>query len=182
MKEERHQLLFEFAIKLRSASTPLEFAQQGELIAALEPVTDRLLKRYKAGQDKLRAAGERPDDKAAAEAQDDLRALILFKRDMGAFQRVYAFLSQIFDYANTAIEKRSIFYRRLLPLLEFGREREGIDLSKVTLTHHGLRDRGKRNLPLGDGDKPKLQPLSETGAVREKEKALRPVRWRFYGQ
>ena len=45
---------------------------------------------------------------------------------------MYGFLSQIFDYGNTAIEKRFIFYRRLLPLLEFGREREGIDLSKVS--------------------------------------------------
>jgi hypothetical protein len=42
------------------------------------------------------------------------------------------FLSQIFDYGNAAIERRYIFYKRLLPLLEFGREREGIDLSKVT--------------------------------------------------
>jgi len=48
--------------------------------------------------------------------------------------RLYAFLSQIFDYGNTAIEKRAIFYKRLLPLLEFGREREGVDLSKVVLT------------------------------------------------
>ena len=44
---------------------------------------------------------------------------------MGAFLRLYTFLSQIFDYGNTAIEKRVIFYKRLLPLLEFGREREG---------------------------------------------------------
>ena len=43
-------------------------------------------------------------------------------------------LSQIFDYGNTAIEKRAIFFRRLLPLLEFGREREGVDLSRVVLT------------------------------------------------
>ena len=39
---------------------------------------------------------------------------LLFKSDMGAFQRLYSFLSQIFDYGNTAIEKRFIFYRRLL--------------------------------------------------------------------
>ena len=63
---------------------------------------------------------------------------------MGAFQRLYTFLSQIFDYGNTAIEKRSIFYKRLLPLLEFGREREGIDLSKVVLTHHNLKNQGKQ--------------------------------------
>jgi type I restriction enzyme R subunit len=99
---------------------------------------------------------------------------VLFKHDMTVFQRMYAFLSQIFDYGNTAIEKRFIFYRRLLPLLEFGREREGIDLSKVVLTHHNLRNLGKRQVPLGDGENPKLSPLTESGggSVQEKEKAL----------
>ena len=33
-----------------------------------------------------------------------------FKSDMGAFMRLYTFLSQIFDYDSTAIEKRAIFY------------------------------------------------------------------------
>ena len=33
---------------------------------------------------------------------------------MGAFLRLYTFLSQIFDYGNTAIEKRSIFYKQVL--------------------------------------------------------------------
>ena len=75
---------------------------------------------------------------------------MLFKHDMAVFQRMYAFLSQIFDYGNTAIEKRFIFYKRLLPLLDFGREREGIDLSKVVLTHHHLKDQGKRPIPLGE--------------------------------
>ncbi len=70
---------------------------------------------------------------------------------MGAFQRLYAFLSQIFDYGNTAIEKRFIFYRRLLPLLEFGREREGIDLSKVVLTHHQSEE--PRQAEVGAGER-----------------------------
>lgn len=58
-------------------------------------------------------------------------------------------------------------------MLEFGRERDGIDLSKVILTHHSLKDQGKRQLILGEGDAPKLQPLTEAGAgsVQEKEKA-----------
>jgi type I restriction enzyme R subunit len=46
---------------------------------------------------------------ATKAAQDELNALILFKGDMGAFIRLYTFLSQIFDYGNTAIEKRAIF-------------------------------------------------------------------------
>jgi len=72
--------------------------------------------------------------------RDECDALLLFKNDIGAFQCIYSFLSQIFNYENTAIEKRFLFYRRLAPLLEFGREREGIDLSKITLTHYGLID------------------------------------------
>ena len=92
---------------------------------------------------------------------------------MAGFQRMYAFLSQIFDYGNTAIEKRFIFYKRLLPLLEFGREREGIDLSKVVLTHHSLKYEGSRTMPLSVEDAPKLSPLTESGsgAIQEKEMA-----------
>jgi len=95
---------------------------------ALEPVADRLLRRFKQAQEKLRTARATKDDKATEEASGEINALILFKADMGAFQRMYSFLSQIFDYGNTAIERRFMFYRRLIPLLELGREREGIDL------------------------------------------------------
>jgi type I restriction enzyme, R subunit len=149
-------------------------AKQSELISALEPVADRLLKRFRHAQDKLRIALSENDTKGAEQAKTELNTLVLFKADLGAFQRMYSFLSQIFDYGNTAIEKRFIFYRRLLPLLEFGREREGIDLSKVVLTHHSLKDQGKRNLGVSDGDIPKLTPLTEqgSGTIQEKEKAL----------
>jgi type I restriction enzyme R subunit len=147
-------------------------ATQGELVKALEPVRDRLMKRYKAAQESLKAAKERQDDKATTAAQDELNALILFKGDMGAFLRLYTFLSQIFDYGNTAIEKRAIFYKHLLPLLEFGREREGIDLSKVVLTHHTLKNTGKKAMPLTGGETPKLKPITEagSGSVQEKER------------
>ena len=148
-------------------------ATQGELLKALEPVVDRLLKRYRAAQLALKSAQEREHDADMKAAREELDALILFKTDMGAFQRLYTFLSQIFDYGNTAIEKRAIFYRRLVPLLEFGREREGIDLSKVVLTHHKLKNLGKRAMPLGDGETPTLEPLTEagSGAVREPTRA-----------
>ncbi|NOU95629.1 type I restriction endonuclease subunit R [Paenibacillus sp. LMG 31456] len=149
-------------------------ASQSELSAALEPVADRLLKRYKAAKNLLLIAKSKQDTKGEQEAQNEINALILFKRNLGAFLRVYAFLSQIFDYGNTAIEKRAIFFKRLLPLLEFGRERDGVDLSKVVLTHHRLKDQGKRNLVLGEGEGEKLKPLTDpgTGEVHEMEKAL----------
>jgi type I restriction enzyme R subunit len=148
-------------------------AKQSELIAALEPVQDRILKRYKAAQTALKVAQAKEDEETTKAAQDELNALILFKADMGAFIRLYTFLSQIFDYGNTAIEKRAIFYKRLLPLLEFGREREGIDLSKVVLTHHDLKNKGKHTMLLGEGETPKIDPITEagSGSVQEKEKA-----------
>lgn len=94
--------------------------------------------------------------------------------DIGSFQRIYTFLSQIFDFQNTAIEARSIFYRRLLPLLGFGREREETDLSKVKLTHRNLKSEGRQAMVLGEGDTPKLPPITDvgSGSVQEKEKTL----------
>ncbi|WP_175730662.1 type I restriction endonuclease subunit R [Burkholderia ambifaria] len=147
---------------------------QAQLQAAIAPVADRLLKRYKATQQDKAAAEAQHDGKAAQAAKDTLDALVLFKNDMGAFVRLYSFLSQIFDYGNTDIEKRFLFYKRLIPLLEFGRERDTVDLSKVTLTHHSLRNTGRQPLNLGHGEAPKLPPMDGvgSGAVQEKEKAF----------
>lgn len=149
-------------------------AKQSDLLAAITPVQDRLMKRYKAAQEALKVAKEAENEAAIESAQNELNALILFKGDMGAFIRLYTFLSQIFDYGNTDIEKRAIFYKCLLPLLEFGREREGIDLSKIVLTHHNLKNLGKRAMPLSKGETPKLEPITEagSGSVQEREKAL----------
>ena len=148
-------------------------AKQSELVAALEPVRDRVMRRYKAASAALKTARERQDAGDEEAAQNEIDALLLFRSDMGAYLRLYTFLSQIFDYGNTAIEKRAIFYKRLLPLLEFGREREGIDLSKLVLTHHHLKDLGRRKLPLDTGETSKLAPITATGSgsVHEPEKA-----------
>ncbi len=142
-------------------------------MAAITPVADRLLRSYKEAQGCLQAATAKDDEKGIKDAKDEMNAHLLFKNDMGAFLRLYSFLSQVFDYGNTAIEARSIFYRRLIPLLDFGRQREGIDVSKIVLTHHKLSNQGKRPLVLG-GEGEKLQPITETGSgsIQDKEKAL----------
>ena len=162
---------FEIDRVVEVALNPL--AKQSELFKALEPVAYRLLKRYKKAQEELKSAKTSEDSALEEKAQNEINALELFKRDIGSFQHMYTFLSQIFDYGNTAIEKRFIFYKRLLPLLEFGREREGIDLSKVVLTHHNLKSQRQSDLSLNDGESTKLQPITESGsgAVQTKEKA-----------
>jgi type I restriction enzyme R subunit len=113
-----------------------EHNSQAEVVAALTPISDRLLKRYRAADEAYMEAVARSDVKTKEAAEGEMGALTLFRSDMETFVRVYTFLSQIFDYANTDIEKRSIFYKLLLPRLKFGRERTDIDLSEVVMTHH----------------------------------------------
>lgn len=145
---------------------------QSQLLAAISPVADRLLTRFKSARAQKVAAEAQNDEKNSQAAKDAMAALLLFKNDMGAFVRLYSFLSQIFDYGNTDIEKRFLFYKLLLPLLAFGRERDTVDLSKVTLTHHTLKNIGKQALTLGQGEKPKLPPMdgAGSGSAQDKEK------------
>jgi len=66
-----------------------------------------------------------------------------------------------------------MFFKRLLPLLEFEREVPTVDLSKVVLTHYHLKNKGtsKGNLNQGGGVKlPGLAPGG--GSVQDKDKAL----------
>jgi type I restriction enzyme R subunit len=146
---------------------------QKQLDAAIAPVADRLLKRYKAAAQEKLAAEAAGDEKGAKAAKDLMDSLVLFKGDMGAYVRLYAFLSQIFDYGNTDIEKRFLFYKRLIPLLEFGRERDTVDLSKVVLTHHTLKNAGKQPMTLNADGSYKLPPLDAvgSGSVQEKQQA-----------
>jgi type I restriction enzyme R subunit len=141
-------------------------AKQGELVAALEPVVDRLTRRFATAKTRLKSAHDFGDAAGQESAKAEMDALILLKRDMGAYIRMYTFLSQIFDYGNTDMEKRWLFFRALIPLLEFGRERERIDLSKVVLTHHNLKSRGRQAMNLNDGNTPALTPVAEAGKRR----------------
>jgi type I restriction enzyme, R subunit len=148
-------------------------AKQSDLVAAITPVENRLMTRFKTAKAALTISEAQSDEKAVRACKDEMEVLQLFKRDIATFVRLYAFLSQIFDYANTDIEKRFLFFKKLGPLLEFGREREGLDLSKLTLTHHTLRSQGKRALPVEGSDAPKLAPVSDagSGSIQEKERA-----------
>lgn len=136
-------------------------------------MADRLLKQFAVAKTARAEAISTKDDAAAQAAKDTMDALILFRSDLVTYLRAYTFLSQIFDYGNTDFEKRAIFFKYLIRLLKFGREREGVDLSEVELTHHNLRSRGKKNQALSDEDAPLLNPIAEAGSgiVREKETA-----------
>ena len=94
---------------------------------------------------------------------------------MGAFLRLYTFLSQIFDYGNTAIEKRAIFYQAaaaaagVRPRARGDRPLEGgPDPPQHLKTRASARCRSAR------ARSPSCEPLTEagSGSVQEKEKAL----------
>jgi type I restriction enzyme, R subunit len=148
-------------------------ATQGQLISAIEPVAQRMLSLFKIAQGKFKDATAAGDKTAAGDSKEEMDALLQARGDMAAFIRVYAFLSQIFDYGSSEVEKRYMFFKRLVPLLQFGREREQVDLSGVKLTHHNLKNEGSRQLTLG-ADKVPLPAITGvgSGSVQEKEKAL----------
>lgn len=155
----------------RVVEVALRGKDQSALDRALVPVADRLLKRYAAAQRRLRDADEGSADAHAARLELD--ALVLFKRDLATFVRLYGFLSQIFNYGNTDIEKRALFFRLLHKLLDFGRESETVDLSSLALTHYTLRNLGSRRLALDSAQgEYKLKPSGPGGGeVRDKQKA-----------
>jgi len=128
---------------------------------------------YKEARIAFRNATETNDAERSKASKEELEALMLFRSDMATYVRLYTFLSQIHDYCNTSFEKLSMFFNRLLPLLEFEREIPLVDLSKVSLTYHKLKDKGISKLNLETGETIALPPIAPGGgSVQEKEKIL----------
>jgi len=144
-------------------------AKPSELDAATTPVASRLLTAYAEAKKAFETAGE--DAKKEKAAKDTMDSLNLFKSDIAAYVRIYGFMSQIFDYGNTDVEKRSIFFRLLYPLLTYGREREGVDLSALKLTAYTIKSIGDPTLNLGTGDQVKIDPTDEGGSGEVQDKA-----------
>ncbi len=145
----------------------LEGGKQSALDKVLVPVASRILQAYREARERMDPL--EPDSAAYQQAKDRRDALQLFKKDLGNYVRLYGFLSQIFDYGNTALEKRAIFFRLLERLLTFDRELETIDLSALELTHHTLKALQKPKMALSKGEG--LSP-TETGEgqVRDRHK------------
>ena len=139
-------------------------SKQSDLHRAIDPVAKRIVDLFKSARAERKAASERGDEATEKSARETMNSLEMFKVDMQTFLRVYGFLSQIFDYSNTSIEKRAIFFRHLVRALKFDRERTDLDLSDILLTHHRLASQGKVSLsPEAAGDVT-LKPITELGS------------------
>lgn len=125
--------------------------KQKELQAHIAPAVERFRVRW-------RGAAEQRD-------QRRLDELDLFRKDLQSFVRLYNFLSQIINYADTDLEQRAIFFRQLVPLLQTDKLAKTIDLSGVRLTHYRLKDQGSQQLNVRDGSGDyALRPPAEVGS------------------
>lgn len=123
--------------------------KHGAMSAPLKAAADRFNTRY---------AGAIADaDKSTLEELD------LFRKDVGSFVRLYDFLSQIINYADTDLEKRSLFLRLLAGRLTGRVGAEAVDFSAVELTHIKQARSGDHSLDLDSGDVVHLKPVAGTG-------------------
>ena len=148
-------------------------ATTGDLDAALNPVSGRLLQKFREARDEAKAPA---DPKAGKDAKDRMEAMLRFRQDLGAYVRAYEFLGQMFDYASTDYEALYRFAKLLKPLLKFERERDGIDLSALKLTHLRMRDLGQQKLNLGSGTAAPLTPMTHVGEGQSHDKQKEQLR------
>ncbi len=131
-------------------------ARQADIQAKIAPAVQRFRNRMVEAK------------KDAKNNKKEIDRLELFRKDIGSFVRAYDFLSQIVDYGDTDLERRSIFFKHLSPLIAEDARTGEIDLTDILMTHYNLRDRGNRDLwntksDDDDEDKTKLKPLTGTG-------------------
>lgn len=122
------------------------------------PAKSRFNTRYNAAV----AAGDKT-------TQDELD---LFRKDLGSFVRAYDFLSQIVNFADPDLEKRSIFYKHLQPVLRVNDAPVALDLSGVVLAKYALKDKGQAQLTLADDDDALLKPATDVGSGQTNDPVL----------
>jgi type I restriction enzyme R subunit len=97
-------------------------------------------------------------------ALDEEKAEV-FRKDLGTFLRMYAFLSQIVPYNDAELEKLFVFGKNLMPRIAaatFGSSILELD-ADVRLTHYRLQRIGEQTLDLTGSGVVALTPAGEAG-------------------
>ena len=119
-------------------------------------------------QGPLKAAKDRFNGRyeAAVTANDkaQIDELDIFRKDVGSFVRLYDFLSQIVNYQDTDLEKRSLYLRFLSRQITAKNRNQEVDFSTVELTHIKQSRSGDHNLNLSTGEAKALKPITATGS------------------
>lgn len=128
-----------------------------ELQSAVAPAQKRFRDAYE--------AAVTTDDKAEQDRLD------LFRRDLATYVHVYDFMSQVIDYGNPDLEKRSIYYRLLERCIQGDSYKATVDLSDVTLKNVKQIDRGKVDISLS-GEDSALSGITGAGSKQSRDPKL----------
>lgn len=119
-----------------------------KLSASLALVKDRFWKKFE--------AATKASDRLELDRLEDFRKTLL------SFTKTYDFLSQIYNYEDTSLEKKAIFYRLLSREIRDNSPRETIDLDGVELAKLGFRKSDTVKLDFGS-EEGALKPLTAAG-------------------
>lgn len=133
------------------AEQGLQKVSQKELMVLLTPPVQRFKHRWTEAEQ--------------AEDQQALDALTIFHKNLGAFCRLYDFLSQIVPYEDATLEANYIFFKCLEPLIKPGHVSQKVDLSSVILTHHAIKAAETTAIYLHDAppEERLLKPITALG-------------------
>lgn len=123
----------------------------------------------KQSHNKLSAAVAEPVDKFLRKLEDartrqdsaELDRLYDFRKTVDGFVKTYGFLSQIYNYEDTDVEKHYLFYQFLSRQIRDGERQTRIDLSEVKLVAYAIRRDKELNAGLDEGSP--LTPLTSVG-------------------
>ena len=144
----------------KAMASPKGEKRQSLLKAVLDPIVDR----YRDWLDE----SVRIEDTASVRKADE------FREDLATFVRSFGFLSQIYNYESSDLEKRSYFYAGLVRLIRDKNNSAPLDLSSVTLTHHKIESRGKKPMDLESAEGAMLPPI-QVGGGKAYEKEFGPL-------
>lgn len=123
----------------------------------------------KEGHNKLSAVLAEPvdrfwkklDEARAANDSQEVDRLYDFRKTVDAFVKTYGFLSQLYNYDDTDVEKHFLFFKFFSRLIRDTGSAPSIDLSEVELVAYAIRKDSDSELNLDDGAA--LPPLTGVG-------------------
>jgi type I restriction enzyme R subunit len=121
------------------------------------------------GNNELSAALAEPKDrfwKKLDEAREnknnlEIERLYDFRKTVDAFVKTYGFLSQLYNYADTDLEKHYLFFKFLAKEIRETGRRANIDLSEVELVAYAIRKEREADMKLTEGKQ--LDPIQDVG-------------------
>ena len=150
-----------FTARVKAEAAKSGEKSQGLLKAVLDPVVDR----YRAWVAKATDNGD----------TEEIQRAEIFKKNVAEFVRAYGFLSQIYNYGDTDLEKRSLFFAGLTRLLKDDQDKTEIDLTDVRMTHYHKKISFLGTIDLGSGAIVELDPMKSVGTAKAHQKQYGPL-------